>query len=360
MFALPLPTETWYSPWLAMLLVAFSSAFLLGLGLVPLVRHYALKANLLDQPGGRKLHVAPVPRLGGVAIFVSVLVALGLVGLWQGQVPLLRAGSSSPALGMLLGGTFIFMLGFLDDLVDLSPKIKLAGQFMAALIAFSLGVRIEALDLPGSKLLVLNALSLPLTVGWLVSLPNALNFIDGVDGLAAGVGVFAAIALALVALFTTQPDMAMLAALLAGGSVAFLVYNLPPARLFMGDSGALFLGFMLASIAIVGVLKTTVVVILAPLLILGIPLTDITFATLRRLAKGQSPFKADADHLHHRLLRLGLSPGWVSAVFYGISVLLGIVVTSYVGLAKEYMLIVLGVLLLLLSGYVLRRKLLCR
>jgi len=334
------------------------SAFAVSLILVPLVRHYALKANLLDQPGGRKMHVAPVPRLGGVAIFVSVLAALGLVGLWQGQLPLALTGTiGSPTLGMMLGGTFIFMLGFWDDLVDLSPKVKLVGQLMAALIAFGLGVRIEALDLPGSKLLVLNALSLPITVGWLVGLPNALNFIDGVDGLAAGVGVFAAIALALVALFTTQPDMAMLAALLAGASVAFLVYNLPPARLFMGDSGALFLGFMLASIAIVGVLKTTIVMILAPLLILGIPLTDITFATLRRLAKGQSPFKADADHLHHRLLRLGLSPGWVSAVFYGISIVLGVVVTSYVGLAKEYALIVLGVLALLMSGYLLRRKL---
>jgi UDP-GlcNAc:undecaprenyl-phosphate GlcNAc-1-phosphate transferase len=326
--------------------LGFLLALVSSLVLVPVVRHYALKADLLDAPGERKIHSQPIPRLGGVAIFVSFLVALGCLGALGQLTDLIFTRGN---LGLIAGGTLMFLLGLLDDLVNLSPYVKLAGQFLASIVAFGMGVSVEALDLPGSMLLVLNALSFPVTVLWLVGISNAVNFIDGIDGLAGGVGVLSSLTMVVVALFTGQPQAALLAALLAGACLGFLIYNTNPAKIFMGDSGALFIGFTLACLGVVGVLKTYTVVMLTPMVVLCVPVLDITYSTLRRLLRGKNPFVADGDHLHHRLLKAGLSQRKTVFAFYLVCVFSGLLVSHYVHSDWFYLKMVGGVVLLAIA-----------
>lgn len=248
--------------------------------------------------------------------------------------------------GVLAGGSMIFLLGLIDDLYNISPYVKLVGQFLAAAVAFQLGVQVNTLDLPGSKVLVLHALSFPVTVLWLMAISNAMNFIDGVDGLAGGVTTLSAVTLAIVAVYTNQPIAALMAALLAGSTLGFLVYNFYPAKIFMGDSGALFSGFTMASIAVTGVLKTKVVVMLLPILVFCVPLIDITYATFRRILKMQNPFIADADHLHHKLLKAGNSQIRTVTYFYIICVAAGMVATGYVNYLGYYLVILMALFIL--------------
>lgn len=329
---------------LVVLALGFASSLVLSLVFVPIMRRSAIQARLLDEPGGRKLHKQAVPRLGGVAIFMAFVGTLGLLGL-LGQSP----WTTEPGmLGLLAGSTLMFLLGLLDDFLNLSPYFKLAGQFFAASVAFGLGVAVSALDLPWSKLLLLNALSFPVTAVWLVGLSNAVNFIDGVDGLAGGVSAIAALTLMMVALFTQQPEAALLAAMLGGACLGFLVHNTHPARIFMGDSGALFLGFTLASIAILGVLKTYTVVMLTPVLVLAVPVADIVYSTFRRLLQGKNPFKADANHLHHWLLKRGMHPRTIAWTFYCLCLVAGFAVAGYIQQLWVYLALTGGTLALML------------
>lgn len=288
-------------------------------------------AGYYDAPGERKIHKYPIPRLGGIAIWFGFMLALGAICFFQWRHEL---GSALP--GVLAGGAIMFVLGLLDDLYNLSPYIKLLIQFVAALTAFILGVQINILDLPGAQLLVLNAFSLPLTVLWLVGLSNAMNFIDGVDGLAAGVTVLSALTLTVIALFTNQPSSALLASLLAGASLGFLAFNFHPAKIFMGDSGALFCGFVLASIAVTGVLKTKMVVMMLPMFVLSVPILDITFSVLRRLARGKNPFLPDADHIHHQFLKTGMGQVRAVTYLYALCVLGGLIAVWYVNYLPIY------------------------
>lgn len=322
-------------------LVGFGIALLITLVLVPIVRRMAIVAGYYDAPGERKIHKYPIPRLGGIAIWLGFMLALAVASQlkWNHEL-----GSALP--GVLAGGTIIFLLGLLDDLFTLSPYLKLIIQFIAALTAFALGVQINTLDLPESQLLVLNALSLPVTVIWLVSLANALNFIDGLDGLAAGVTTLSALTLTVVALFTNQPSSALLAALLAGSSLGFLVYNFHPAKIFMGDSGALFCGFVLACIAVTGVLKTKVVVMLLPMFVLSVPILDITYSVVRRLMQGKNPFLPDASHIHHQLLKAGMSQIKTVTYFYSLCVVGGLIAVSYVNYLPVYVALLAGMTVL--------------
>ena len=300
--------------------MGFTIALVITLVLVPLVRKLAITAGYYDAPGERKIHKYPIPRLGGIAIWLGFMLALGAVALisWRPEL-----GNALP--GILAGGAIVFALGLLDDLLNLSPYLKLAVQFAAALTAFFLGVQITNLDLPGAQLLILNALSLPVTVIWLVGLMNAMNFIDGIDGLAAGVTTLSALTLTVVAIFTNQPSSALLAALLAGSSLGFLVYNFHPARIFMGDSGALFCGFSLACIAVTGVLKTKVVVMLLPMFVLSVPILDITYSVFRRILKGKNPFLPDASHIHHQFLKAGVGQIRTVTYLYSLCVVGGLI-----------------------------------
>lgn len=310
----------------------FGLALIISLVLVPIVRKQAIASGYYDAPGERKIHKYPIPRLGGIAIWLGFMLALGILVLlnWHREL-----NSALP--GILIGGTLIFCLGLLDDLRNLSPYLKLAVQFIAALTAFALGVQINNLDLPGAQLLVLNALSLPVTVIWVVGLMNAMNFIDGIDGLAAGVTTLSALTLTVVAMFTNQPSSALLAALLAGSSLGFLVYNFHPAKIFMGDSGALFCGFVLACIAVTGVLKTKVVVMLLPIFVLSVPILDITYSVFRRLLQGKNPFLPDASHIHHQFLKAGVGQIKTVTYLYSLCVIGGLIAVWYVNYLPVYL-----------------------
>jgi UDP-GlcNAc:undecaprenyl-phosphate/decaprenyl-phosphate GlcNAc-1-phosphate transferase len=331
------------------LCVAFLVALLVSTALVPLVRSVALQKGWVDAPGERKIHQTPIPRLGGVAIFVAFAITCSVVAV---LFPGVLRHSGLP--GLLLGATGMFALGVVDDLMNLSPYVKLVVQALAITVAFWGGVQIVGLDLPGSYYLVLNALSFPVTLIWMMGISNALNFIDGVDGLASGITAISAITMVVVSMFTHQYAMAVLAAMLAGANMGFLVFNFHPARIFMGDGGALFSGYTLAALAVTGVLKTPVVVMLLPILVLSVPIIDITYSTIRRLLAGHSPFVADANHIHHKLLKAGFSQTRTAVFLYGIAFLSGLLATIYINLLPVYVAVmaVVCVLFIVLNKFV--------
>lgn len=338
-------------------LAGFFVALFFTLILVPLVRRKAIQAGYYDAPGERKIHQYPIPRLGGIAIWLGFTLTLGLIWVFQHHPNLPQLDFNNAFPGILAGGSIIFCLGLLDDLKNLSPYLKLFVQFGATLVAFALGVQINALDLPGAQLLILNALSLPITLIWLVGMMNAMNFIDGIDGLAAGVTTLSALTLTVVALFTHQPSSALLAAILAGSSLGFLVFNFHPAKIFMGDSGALFCGFILACIAVTGVLKTKVVVMLLPMFVLSVPILDITYSVFRRLLRGKNPFLPDGDHIHHQFLKAGHGQIKTVTYLYSLCVVGGLISVWYVNYLPIYIASLVMIFLLAFGLITLIRKL---
>lgn len=323
--------------------------------LTPEIRTRAMRLGLVDKPGEeRRIHKVAVPRLGGVAIYISIMFAYVLMMAICGRFP--RQGG---LLGIAAGGTLIFVMGLLDDLESIPAKVKLGIQVLAACAAYSLGVRLNsAIPLPFDfdfafihvhHGINLGQLAFPVTVLWLVGIANAVNLIDGMDGLAAGVSLISAITVWSVAMAPElhQPYAAWIAAVLAGALLGFLRWNFNPARIFLGDSGAYLAGFILGSVAITGVMKTaTVVTVLLPMLILFFPLLDTSWAIVRRLARGQSIFAPDAEHIHHKLLRTGLSQKKVAYLIYAFSGLLGLAAAWFVG-QQGYYLTVCGVVLVM-------------
>ncbi len=295
-------------------------AFIIVLLGTPLVKKLALKVKALDRPDPRKVHNGTMPRLGGLAI---------CFGFWAAM--LLTQELTKPFIGVLLGGLIIVIVGFADDTKGVSPKIKLLGQIIAAIVTMLWGVRVDFLTNPiaegviSLELLGFDFLSYVVTVFWIVGVTNAVNLIDGLDGLAAGVSAIAAVTLGIVAMLEGHPAVASMSFILAASSLGFLKYNFHPAKIFMGDTGSMFLGFNLASIAILSFTKSaTVVSLFLPIVILGIPLADTLFAIIRRYTSGKPIFAADKDHLHHRLLALGLSHKNTVLAIYGVSTVLGI------------------------------------
>lgn len=342
----------------------FLIALAISWWLTPEIRARAMRLGLVDKPGDeRRIHKVAVPRLGGVAIYITLLTSMVAVMVISGRVP--REGGYA---GIAAGGTLIFVLGLLDDLESIPAKIKLLVQILAACAAYTLGVRIEKylplpfqIDLPwlniyyGIKLVPYAAMAL--TVAWLVGIANAVNLIDGMDGLAAGVSAIASVTIWAICMATTvshpnaAPYPAVMAAVLAGALLGFLRWNFNPARIFLGDSGAYLAGFVLGCIAITGVMKlTTVVTVGLPLVILFFPLLDTAWAVVRRLAKGQSIFTPDAEHIHHRLLKTGMSQKNVAYVIYALSAILGLIATAAVGqqALNLYLCVMAGVLVMAL------------
>ena len=279
---------------------------------VPIIRRLGLRFGLTDQPDPRKQHAVPMVRLGGVGMVLGFAAALAVT--WSlGGFGLLAPDRDQLIWTTLAGSLCFFLIGLADDLFALSPWPRLAGQIAVAMVVWSQGVRIGAIDLPwlthGASPIVLPALlSLVATVIWLVGITNAINWLDGLDGLAAGVAGIAAVGLLSVSFSLNQPAAGLLAAALAGCCFGFLRHNFNPARIFMGDGGSYFLGFTLAAVSIVGPAKgLTTVSLLLPLLILSLPLADMSAVIMGRLSEGHSPFYPDRRHLHHRLLRAGFS-----------------------------------------------------
>jgi UDP-N-acetylmuramyl pentapeptide phosphotransferase/UDP-N-acetylglucosamine-1-phosphate transferase len=301
-----------YSPNAAALLT-FVTAGLLTALIVPVVRHFGLRWGVVDTPDPRKHHTRPMVRLGGIGIVAGFSLALAIT--WAaGGFAQLPPAKDQLIWTTLAGALCYFAIGLADDLFALPPLPRLAGQVAVAIAVWSQGVRIGSIDLPqllggGDTVLVLpEPLSLAATLIWLVGITNAINWLDGLDGLAAGVSGIAAVGLLSVSFSLHQPAAGLLAAALAGACLGFLRHNFNPARIFMGDGGSYFLGFTLAAISIVGPAKgLTSVSLLLPLLILSLPLADMSAVIMGRLSEGRSPFYPDRRHLHHRLLRAGFS-----------------------------------------------------
>lgn len=349
--------------------------------LTPEIRARALKLGLVDQPGEeRRIHKLPVPRLGGVAIYISVMLTITILVAMTGRFPKnARVGEGGLA-GIALGGTLIFILGLIDDLESLPAKLKLIVQALAAYAAYLLGVRIKTIPLScnisglfaghtgilsglsnfcglgtyTNSAIDLGIWSLPLTVIWLVGMSNAVNLIDGMDGLAAGVSAISALTIWTVAMAESidRPYAALTAAVLAGALLGFLRWNFNPARIFLGDSGAYLTGFILGAVSITGVIKgaaaATLIVptFLLVILILFFPLLDTFWAVIRRMAQGKSIFTPDSEHIHHRLLKAGLSQKSVAYLLYGVSALFGLIAAAFVG-QQVYFLFLAGAVLLM-------------
>jgi UDP-GlcNAc:undecaprenyl-phosphate/decaprenyl-phosphate GlcNAc-1-phosphate transferase len=336
----------------------FSVGAVVVLLATPLVQMAALKHEQFDMPSVRKVHQRPTARLGGVAIFGATVFAV--FGLWAMGDMTATQGFDEAALSMvallLLGGSGFFSIGFADDLFSLSALNRLWMQGAIAGAIWIGGVRIESLMLPGLEgPLGLGALSLPVTVLWLVGVVNAINWIDGLDGLAAGVSGIAALVIVSIAMAVGQPVPALLGSALSGSLLGFLYYNYSPAKIFMGDGGSYFIGFVLASLCIVGPMQIeSGFASLLPLVILAVPLGDMTSVIVARLYCRCSPFCADNRHFHHRLLRAFTHQKAVW-VLYVLTLVTGAVAWVLVGVANSWTLWGAIALLLLLLITNLRR-----
>ncbi len=293
-------------------------SYLLGVFIVPLVIEISKRQGLFDLPNERKIHSKPISRLGGIAIWSSTILTFFAL------VFLSYYPSGSLLSGILLGSSLIFLLGLIDDIYQLDAKFKFLIQFLIASVVFLLGIKIDSIFTFHLPIII----SYVLTVLWLVGVSNAVNFIDGVDGLAGSVITISAVTLGLIST-SIFPDAvsALIAFILAGAVLAFLTFNFNPAKIFMGDSGALFCGFLLASLSITGIMEGSSIGIIVPMFILAIPILDITFSSVRRILKGVSPFKADSEHIHHKLLHAGFSQNKIVLTLVGIALCFSVVAT---------------------------------
>ena len=311
--------------WIKMLL-AFAVSLLVAYVMTPPVKCFAEKVGAIDVPkDNRRVHDHPIPRMGGLAIFIGFVLSLIFF------VPM-----STKVLGLLVGSVIIAVMGGVDDIVSLNPWVKLIGQIVAALVAIRCGLVFDVISNPNifaeETYIEIGWLSVPLTMLWIVGCTNAVNLIDGLDGLAVGVSAISSLTMLIVSLFVSEPVVSIILAALTGACLGFMPYNLNPAKIFMGDVGSQLLGFVLSTASIMGLFKLhAIITFFVPLLALALPLADTIFAFFRRILHGQSPFKADKGHFHHRLLAMGLNQKQVVAVLYGISAVLGLLAVLMAG-----------------------------
>ncbi len=297
----------------------FFVAFIVSALITFPIKRLALKVNAVDHPSERKVHTKPIPRLGGVAIFIgfAISIALQFSNLISRQSDSFDFNTRELS-GIFLGATLILVIGVIDDIVELPPLAKFSGQIAAASILVAFGIRMEFIGNPISGgVIYLGSLGVLLTIIWVVAFINIINFIDGLDGLAAGIAAIAALSFAFFAFDTGQIATAMISIAIVGSTLGFLGHNFNPAKIFMGDSGSMFLGFLFGAITVSGVMKSIAAISLfAPLIIMGVPILDGALAILRRYRDGQPVTQADRDHLHHRLLRRGFTQRQAVSIIY--------------------------------------------
>jgi UDP-GlcNAc:undecaprenyl-phosphate GlcNAc-1-phosphate transferase len=316
--------------WVADALAAFAFAagggLLLALGLTPVFRSAARRLGVIDQPDGRrKLHAEAVPRLGGPAVLIAVAGAVALARALAPDVGWWGAEEADAALHLMIATAGIAAVGLVDDVRGARPWVKLLAQVAAGLYLFNHGYDVRLVSNPFGEPFLLGWMSLPLTVLWVVGVSNAINLVDGLDGLAAGVGISASTVVFTFAVLNERWEIAVMAAALAGALVGFLRYNFSPASVFLGDAGSLSVGLVLAALSLRGSMKGSMAVaVAAPLLALGFPLVDTSMALLRRLLGGRSILEADADHIHHRMLRMGMTPRQAVFLLYGFTALFSV------------------------------------
>ena len=307
--------------------VAFLLALMVGAVLTIVVRNLAVMLGWFDQTrSSRKVHRRPVPRLGGVAIVLAFNAPITALLFVDSGVALIFRQQRDLILGLYLGGFAIAALGLYDDLYGAGARLKFSVQTAVALLLYFIGFRIEILSWPFGPPLALGALALPFTVMWIVGVINAMNLVDGLDGLAGGVALFVVLTNLILALSRNDVLVSLAMAALGGAILGFLIFNFNPASIFMGDTGSMFLGFILAALAVKSSTKSdTTVAMLVPIIALGLPIMDTFLAVVRRALLGRSLFDADKDHIHHRLMsRLRLSQRGAVLVLYGLCCLVAL------------------------------------
>ena len=329
------------------IIAAFAVAAVLSYFFTPPVKNFAHKVGAIDVPkDARRMHKKPIPRLGGLAIYGGFLCSILIFGQLDETM-----------LCVLLGAAIIVALGIFDDVLALGAKLKFVVQIVAAAIPvcigdLQIGLFTNLNPLSDTPFVHLGILAVPVTIIWIVGITNAVNMIDGLDGLAVGVSSIAAITMLAVALLTGNMPIAITMAALAGACIGFMPYNLNPAKIFMGDTGSTFLGYMLATVSIMGLFKFYAVISFeVPFLILGLPIFDTANAIIRRVAAGRSPMSPDRGHVHHKLIDMGFNQKQVVAILYAISATLGLtaVVLTSSGEVKAIVLL-LAVLAAILVG----------
>ncbi len=336
-----------------LLLLAFVSAFIITFFTTPFVMRIAVKVGIVDKPDEeRRVHKKPIPLLGGLAMFYGFIVSVILFGIVDKSVR-----------GMVLGALIILVVGIIDDAKQLSAKAKLPFQILAAIILVLHDVRIDWVSVPrfisDTGVLGLGFWGIPLTLFWVVGVTNAVNLIDGLDGLAAGVSSIACMSLFCIAMIVGEHEVALITAALTGSCFGFLPYNFNPAKIFMGDTGSTFLGFILASVSIMGLFKSyTVISVAVPFLVLGLPLFDTGFAIFRRVKAGKPIMSPDREHLHHRVLDMGFSQKKTVSIIYLMCTVLGLCAVVMVsnGMVQALMLIAGVVVAALLASRIFRNK----
>ena len=303
------------------IILALAVAFVISFAATPVVRSFAKQVGAVDIPDNKRhIHTHPIPRMGGLAIFLGFLLSV-----------LLFANITPQVRGILLGAILIVVVGAIDDVMNLNAWLKFCVQIVAAVIAVLSGVIINVVSNPllitGEQAITVGILAVPVTILWIVGVTNSVNLIDGLDGLACGVSAIASLSMLVVSMLVSEANsnVAVILAALCGGCLGFIPYNLNPAKIFMGDTGALLLGYVLATASVIGMFKFyAIVTFILPVLALAVPLSDTIFAFTRRILHGQSPFHADRGHFHHKLLDMGLSQKQAVAVLYAVSAILGL------------------------------------
>lgn len=306
-------------------IIGFVLTLVLALVLTPFVKKFAFYIGAIDKPDARKVHTKIMPRLGGLGIFIAVMVGLFVL------LPFIPEGTLSArdenfVKAFAIGGTMIMLLGALDDRFQLNAKLKFLVQIATAcVVVFGFDIRLEFANIPfHSYASVESWIAIPFTLLWIVGVTNAINLIDGLDGLAAGVSAIAIGTISVMAFIMGNEIVGVICMLLLGSIIGFLYFNFHPAKIFMGDSGALFLGFSLALLSLLGFKQVAIVSFLAPLILIGVPLSDTFFAILRRWMQKKPIFSPDKGHLHHCLRELGFSHRQTVLIIYGIAAFFGV------------------------------------
>ncbi|MFJ7977683.1 glycosyltransferase family 4 protein [Peribacillus sp. NPDC096379] len=321
-----------------MVYLALLLCFVASIIITPLVKKFAIKIGATDKPNYRKVHQKVMPRLGGLAIYISFLIG------WVFLRP--NDDLTNITIPLLIGGFIIIITGFFDDLFELSAKIKFMAQIVAAGVVVIGGVQVDYINLPFGGELHFGILAIPLTILWVVGITNAINLIDGLDGLAAGVSSIALITISGMAILKGDLFVMSMALILLGSTLGFLFYNFHPAKIFMGDTGALFLGYMIAVLSLMGFKNITMISLIVPVIILGVPISDTFFAIIRRI-KHKKPLSApDKSHLHHCLLEVGFSHRQTVLLIYAMAACCGLSAFIF-SMATSWGAIFMGIILLL-------------
>ncbi|HSL53875.1 MAG TPA: MraY family glycosyltransferase [Pyrinomonadaceae bacterium] len=335
----------------------FLIATIASLITTPLIRRLCQRYNLLDVPlDGRRIHRTAVPRLGGIALYISCLSALSLLPFWDNLLTQTLSGMKSEILTLLIPATLVLLLGAYDDLRGANAVVKFIGLGLIATLFYAMGGRIDALSIPLFGSVQLPPLvSFIVTIVWLVGIANAFNLIDGLDGLASGAALFSSLVILGVSVSQERTLTIVVALVLCGALAGFLRYNFNPASIFLGDSGSLFTGFLLAALSVLGTQKaTTAVAIVVPILAFGVPVVDTAMTMGRRLVSRKPVFEGDKEHIHHMLLARGWSQRRAALVLYGVCALFGLVALIFPATGSKltgFMLFVISVAVIIAVGH---------